>query len=156
MLLNLGWWVKQTKEGAGQGRETLTWSSSCAFLLRRSASSFSCSFLPRSSSSWLSCYETTGQRSDEVEEIHVSQVIIMITMALLEPDWRAATENTRWKYWSKKIAYQIQTSLLSLLYFMLEVFTFFSLLAQLTFLNRQRQQSEDSYAKSLFCNLIWL
>lgn len=34
---------------------TLTWWSSCAFLLRRSVSSSSCSFLLRSPLSWLSC-----------------------------------------------------------------------------------------------------
>lgn len=149
VLLNLAWWVNSRR-----GRETLTWSSSCAFLLRRSASSFSCSFLPRSSSSWLSCYETARLHLVIAEEIHVSQVILMPTMATLKPDWRAARERTRRKYRSKTITYQIQTSLLSLLYFMLEVFTFFSLLAQLTFLE-QRKWSEDNDNKSSTCNLIW-
>lgn len=57
----------------------LTWSSSCAFLLRRSVSSFSCSFLPRSSSSWLSYYETTRRCSKKT----ISQVNVMFTMEML-------------------------------------------------------------------------
>lgn len=45
---------------------------------------------------------------------------------------------------TETVAYQIQTSLLSLLYFMLKVFTFFSLLAQLTFL-KQPCEKNSSY-----------
>lgn len=68
---------------------------------------------------------------------HVTTVILILTGTL--------PENMRER---RKIAHQIQASLLSFLYFMLEVFTFFSLFAQLTFLKQTSKQNKQGTSKN--------
>lgn len=86
------WWRKIRSS-------TPTWSSSCAFLLRRSASSFSCSFLPRSSSSWLSCSpppKTKRHWSDQSRGFPPSALGVIVTACHysdLNPDWSNAREH---------------------------------------------------------------
>lgn len=95
--------------------------------------------------------KTTRHWSDQAEDFlpppsesllqHVTTVILIPTGTLPE---RMCGK--------RKMAHQIQASLLSFLYFMLEVFTFFSLVAQLAFLkqtNKQRQGTSKNQNESI-------
>lgn len=75
--------------------------------------------------------KTTRHWSDQAESLlqHVTTVILIPTGTL--------PESMRGR---RKIAHQIQASLPSFLYFMLKVFTFFSLFAQLAFLKQTHKE----------------
>lgn len=87
--LSCVWWRQMRSS-------TPTWSSSCAFLLRSSASSFNCSFLLRSSSSWLSCFpkpKDIGQVKQRIFSLLSESLLQPVTVILILTETMA--ENMR-------------------------------------------------------------